>query len=126
MIGVRARDYQALDEKIQGLSVVVGGERSKDGLAAVMVVPDRGGEGEESLQDPDGDALWAVAAVLFQAELAFQGVVDRLDDLTQRAELTGASAGSFVLAGRADQLDAMVGEDAFELGRDVALVGDEC
>src|SRR5687767_15054542 len=62
-----------LDEKIQGFSVVVGGQRSKDGLAAVMVVPDRGGEGEEPLKDSDGDALWAVAAVLFQAELAFQG-----------------------------------------------------
>ena len=73
-----------------------------------------------------GDALWAVAAVLFQAELAFQGVVDRFDDLAQRAELAGAAAGSFVFAGRADQLDTVVGEEAFELGRDVALVGDEC
>lgn len=113
------------DEKIQGLSVVVGGERSQDGLAAVMVVPDRGGQREESLQDSDGDALRAVAAVLFQAELAFQGVVDRFDDLAQRRQLVGAATGSFVLAGRANQFDAVVAKDAFELARDVALVSDE-
>ena len=38
-------------------------EWPKDGLAAVMVVPVRGGEGEKPLEAPDGDALWAVAAV---------------------------------------------------------------
>jgi hypothetical protein len=56
--------------------VVVGGERSEHGLAGVVVVPDGGRECEKPLEDPDGDALRAVAAVLFQAELAFQGVVE--------------------------------------------------
>jgi hypothetical protein len=35
-----------LDEKIQGVSVVVGDERAEHGLAAVVVVPDGGGERE--------------------------------------------------------------------------------
>ena len=83
-------------------------------MTAVVVVPDRGGEGEESLEDPHGDALGAVAAVLFEAELAFEGVVDRFDDLTQRAQLAGAAPRSLVFAGRADQFDAVLGEEAFE------------
>jgi len=49
----------------------------------VVVVPDGGGECEESLEDSHGDALGAVTTVVFQAELAFQGVVDRFDDLAQ-------------------------------------------
>ena len=53
--------------------MVVGGERSEDGLLAVVVVPDRGGEGEESLKDANGDALDAVTTVMFEAELGFQG-----------------------------------------------------
>ena len=42
----------------------------------MVVVPDRGGQREESLEDSDEDALLAVTAVSFQAELAFQGVED--------------------------------------------------
>ena len=40
----------------------------------MVVVPDRGGQCEESLEDSDEDALLAVAAVSFQAELVFQRV----------------------------------------------------
>lgn len=40
----------------------------------MVVVPDCGGESEESLEDSDEDALLAVATVSFQAELAFQRV----------------------------------------------------
>ena len=43
-------------------------------MAGVVVVPDRDGEREESLEHAHEDALLAVAAVSFQAELAFQGV----------------------------------------------------
>ena len=45
-------------------------------LAGVVVVPDGGGEGEESLHDAGEDALLAVSGVAFEAELAFQRVVD--------------------------------------------------
>jgi hypothetical protein len=64
--------------------VVVGGE-GPEGLAAVVVVPDGGGEGEEALDDAGRDALGTVAAVAFEAELAFECGVDGLDDLTDRA-----------------------------------------
>ena len=79
-------------------SVVVGGERPEDGLAAVAVVPDGGGEGQESLTYSDHDALGAVAAAAFQAEFGLEGGVDRLDDLAQRLEQAGAGAWRFVAA----------------------------
>ncbi len=85
-------------------SVVVGGERAGDGLAVVVVVPDGGGQSEKALQDAYQDALGAVTAVAFQAELGLQGGVDRFDDLAQRLELRGTGPGAFVAAGRADDL----------------------
>lgn len=39
-----------LDDQLKG-SVVVGGERAQHGLSAVLVVPDHGGEREESFHD---------------------------------------------------------------------------
>ena len=90
--------------------MVVGGEGPEDGLVGVVVVPDGGGEGEESFQDPDQDTLRAVAAVAFEAELGLEGGVDRLDDLAQGLELGGTPAGSFVAASRAYELDAGLGE----------------
>lgn len=50
-----------------------------------FVVPDGGGEGEESLADAGGDALGFPAAVAFEVELGFEGLVDRFDDLTEGA-----------------------------------------
>jgi len=50
-------------------------------LAGVVVVPDRCGHGQEALKDPDEYAAWGVSAVLFEVELAFEGVEDRLDAL---------------------------------------------
>jgi hypothetical protein len=55
-------------------SVVIGQERALDGLAGSVVVPDGGGQREDALQDADGHALSGVAAVSFQAGLAFEGV----------------------------------------------------
>ena len=42
-----------------------------------VAVPDRGGEGENSLADADDDVGGGMSAVLFEVELAFKGVVDR-------------------------------------------------
>ena len=56
----------------------------------MVVVPDGGGEGEESLEHSDVDTLAAVSAVMLEAEFALQRVIDRLDDLADRAELSGA------------------------------------
>jgi hypothetical protein len=39
--------------------------------------------------------------VVFEVELAFEGVVDRLDDLTQRFEEPGAGPVGLTLAGGA-------------------------
>jgi len=47
----------------------------------VVVVPDRGGQGQEALRDTDEYAGGGMAAVLFKVELPFEGVVARLDGL---------------------------------------------
>jgi hypothetical protein len=51
-----------------------------------------------------------VAAVAFEVELAFQGVVDRFDDLPQWLEELGTGPEGFALAGGAEQADAAAGE----------------
>ena len=70
-----------LDDQFQGL-VVVGQQRSSDGLACVVVVPDGGGHGEDALEDADQDTGGGAACVLFEVELSFEGVEDRLDALS--------------------------------------------
>jgi len=70
----------------------------------VVVVPDGGGEGEDALPDPGDDACFGASAVLFEVELAFEGVVDRFDDLAQRFEVPGAGAFGFAFAGWAEQV----------------------
>jgi len=52
-----------------------------DWCAGVVVVPDGGGQGQDALQDPHHDAGGGVAAVAFEVELGFEGLVDRLDGL---------------------------------------------
>src|SRR3954447_16695447 len=82
-------------------SVVVGGQGSHDRLAGVPVVPDRGGQGEDALQDPHGDAGDGPAAVLFEVELAFEGLVDRFDARPDgRSRPRPGRAGSVRFAGR--------------------------
>src|SRR6266540_3015538 len=95
-------------------SVVVGDEGPEDGLVGGLVVPDGGGEGEDALQDAHGDSVAGPAAVAFEVELAFEGVVDRLDDLAERFEQPGAGAGSFPLERRAQQAGAVAGEEGLE------------
>ncbi len=53
--------------------MVVGGEGSQRGLVGVVVVPDRGGESEDSLQHADDDTVGCSSAVAFEIELAFEG-----------------------------------------------------
>src|ERR1019366_1315927 len=107
----------------KGSSVIVGNERPENRLSAVVVVPDRSGEGEQSLQDPSHHALCGVAPVSFQVELAFQGLVDRFDELTERLQEPCSGTGSLALLGRSDELDPLGGEEPLELGTGVALVG---
>jgi hypothetical protein len=50
-------------------------------LAGLVVVPDRGGQREESLGDSDTDAFHGAAVVWFESKLIFKGVEDRFDEL---------------------------------------------
>ena len=52
--------------------------------------------------DPDGDALDGAAAVLFEVELALEGVVDRLDELPDGLSSRGRAV-VLLLAGRPQQ-----------------------
>ena len=94
--------------------MVVGGERSQRGLAEFVVVPDRGGEGEDALQYSRCDARDGPPAVAFEVELGLERVIDRLDDLPKRFEVPLARPWFLALAGRPQQLDFGVGECSFE------------
>ena len=81
---------------------------------------------EQSPSSPEhAGALGGVAAVLFEVELAFEGVVDGLDDLAQRFEELGARPFRFSLAGGAQQAKAAVGQDGLEVMTVVVLVRDD-
>jgi len=76
-------------------------------LSGVVVVPDRGGQGQDALQHPDRDLDRCPAAEVFQVELALEGVVDRLDQLAQRPEQPPARPlGSPLLAGRTSRMSS--------------------
>ena len=102
--------------------MVVGEHGSSDGLAGAVVVPDRCGHGQQALQDADQDAAWGVSAVLFEIELAFEGVKDRLDALAQWFEEPAACSFGFALAGAAQQPDAGAGDAGLEVAVVVVLV----
>src|SRR5882762_6028780 len=70
----------------KGSLVVVGGQGSHDRLSGVPVVPDRGGQGQDALQDAHGYAGDGASAVLFKVELAFEGFIDRFNTLPYRME----------------------------------------
>jgi hypothetical protein len=86
------------------MSVVVGDERPGEGLTGLVVVPDGGGHGQDALGDADGDAFEGPAAVGFEVELAFEGVVGPGGSLTPwpptRCPCMTASAGSTAVGGR--------------------------
>ena len=67
-------------------SVIVCGEGSTNWGFGFVVVPDCGGESEDALQDAHDDFVGGVAAVSFQVELTFEGLVDRFNGLTQGFE----------------------------------------
>jgi dipeptidyl aminopeptidase/acylaminoacyl peptidase len=88
-------------------------------------VPDGGGQGEDALQDADYHAAGGVAAVLFQVELAFEGVVNGFDDLAQWLEELGACPGGLALAGGPQEFYPGAGHGGLEGGAEVVLVADE-
>src|SRR5918995_52070 len=67
-------------------SVVEGDQGTPDRGTKLPVEPDVGGQGQQPLGDPDPEALNGVRAVVFQAELVFEGVEDGLDPLADPAQ----------------------------------------
>ena len=88
-------------------------------------MPDGGGEGEDALQHPGGDAVDGAAAVALEVELGLEGVVDGLDDLPQWAEVLPPGWFRLALAGGPQQGQPGGGEDGLEVAAVVALVGDD-
>src|SRR5512135_3619737 len=108
----------------KGLAII-GQQGAFDGLAGAVVVPDRGGQGQDALQDPGHDPGGGVPAVAFQVELAFECVVDRFDDLAQWFEEPGSGPVWLALAGRTQQVYAPVSQGGLEIGPEVVLVADD-
>src|SRR5437773_6982718 len=107
------------------MSVVVGDQRPGDRGAGLVVVPDGGGHRQDPLGDADGDAFEGPPAVGFEVELAFEGVVDRFDQLADGFEQRLAGAGGLVFAGGPQQGGAAGGQAGFGFAAGEALVGDE-
>ena len=95
------------------------------GWPVLVVVPDGGGEGEDALQDAGATPAMVRPPWRSRSSLAFEGVVDRLDDLPQRFEVAVCRRAGLALAGRAQQLDAGLGEGGFERLAVVVLVADQ-
>src|SRR2546429_3971704 len=109
----------------KGSAVVVGGQRAHDRLAGVVVVPDRGGKGQDALQDAGQDAGRGVPAVSFEVKLSLERVVDRFDDLAQRLEEPGPGPLGLALARRAQQAPAPAGQGGLEVAAVVVLACDD-
>src|SRR5207302_10358757 len=105
--------------------VIVGGQRSFDWLAGLVVVPDRCGQGEDAGQDAGDDALRRPAAVPFQVKLALEGPVDRFDDLPQRLEQLRGGTPGLAFADRAQHYQVTYGQFLLEVAAEVVLVADE-
>ncbi|MFD7629778.1 hypothetical protein ACFV7Q_27765 [Streptomyces sp. NPDC059851] len=75
---------------------------------------DRGDHCEDALHDADDDTAGCAASVLFEIELALEGLVDRLDDLRQRLEQGRSELLRLASAGRAQQPDVPASEPGTE------------
>jgi len=105
--------------------VVVGDQGPGDRLPGLVVVPDGGGHGQDALGDADGYSFEGPPAVGFEVELAFEGVVDRLDQLADRFEQRLAVARDLVFAGRPQQDGPAGSQASFGDTAGEALVGDQ-
>ena len=105
--------------------MVVGDQRPGDRLPGLVVVPDGGGHRQDALGDPDGHSLEGPSAVGFEVKLAFEGVVDRFDQLADRFEQPLAMTGGLVLAGGPQQGGPAGGQVSFGDPAGEAFVGDQ-
>src|SRR5215472_15407436 len=101
-------------------SVVVGDQRALVRDADEPVVPDPGREGEQALCNPHEDAEVGAPSMLFEPELALEGVVDGLDALPDPAQLAVASA--LIAPIRSDKDGRQFADEVLELLAGVPLV----
>ena len=85
-----------------------------------------GGQREDALQDADDHTTGGATAVSFEVELAFEGFIDRLDDLSQGLEQLRAGPFGFALAGGPQQSDVQLGQSLLELAAEGVLIADQC
>src|SRR5215218_4442965 len=93
------------------------GREAASGLVDELVVPQRGGEGEQPQGDAGGQSGVAAPAVALERQLALAGPEDRFDPLADRAECAvepkapevAAVAGAVAVARAAGQLAAAGG-----------------
>src|SRR5215472_1240619 len=102
-------------------SVVVRDQRALVRGADEPVVPDASIEGEQALSDPHEDAQVGPSAVLFEPELALEGVVDGLDALADPTQLAVAWALIAPIPSEEDGLQ--FADEVLELSAGVPLVG---
>src|SRR5438067_1934409 len=102
-------------------SVVVGDQRALVRGADEPVVPDASGECEQALSDPYEDTQMGSPAVLFESELALEGVVDGLDALPDPAQL--AVAWALIAPIRSDEDGRQFADEVLEVPAGVPLVG---
>ena len=75
------------------------------------------------LGDACYDSWFGASAVAFEMKMGFEGVVDRLDDLTERFEEPGTRSGLFFFGGRSNEGHACLVEILLEGGAAVPFVG---
>ena len=92
-------------------------------MSGSVVVPDDGGQGEESLHDAGDDVGLGASTVAFEAELVFECVEDGLDDLPDRFEEAGPRAGLLFRSGWTKQGESPCREGFVEVVAEVVLVG---
>src|SRR5262249_56540255 len=83
---------------------------------------DGGGRGEEGLQDPHGTTRHGAPAVLFEVELAFEGLIDRFDALPYRTQQATTRPCLFTAVRGSHDRDTPVVEPVFGVAVAVALV----
>jgi hypothetical protein len=88
--------------------MVVGDQGAFVGRAGLPVPPDRRGQGEQALRDPDHHSGQGAAAVAFQAKLVFEGVEGALDPL---APATQRPHSAWLIGTIGTQQDRAVGGD---------------
>src|SRR5215211_8516027 len=102
-------------------SVAVGREVAA-WLTDRFVVPEAGGEGQQSLRDAGDDAAERARPVALERELLLERLEDRLDPLPGAAERPEARL--LVLAVGAHRAAAVVGDEPLEVAAREALVGE--